>query len=98
MKKQAKKKIAIVGGGWTGLTAAYELVKDGYEVEIFEAGPALGGLASGFTLKDGTPLERAYHFLYTTDNYMIGMAKELGIEDKLHSYPSSIGAFYKGKL
>lgn len=97
MKKQTKR-IAIVGGGWTGLTTAYELVKDGYEVEIFEAGPALGGLASGFTLKDGTPLERAYHFLYTTDKYMIGMAKELGIEDKLHFYPSSIGAFYKGKL
>lgn len=102
MKKQAakstKKKVAVVGGGWTGLTTAYELAKDGYEVEIFEAGPVLGGLAAGFTLKDGTPLERAYHFLYTTDKYMIGMAKKLGIEDKLHFYPSSIGAFYKGKM
>lgn len=97
-KKTPKKKIAIVGGGWTGLTAAYELSKDGYDVEIFEAGPVMGGLAAGFTLKDGTPLERAYHFLYTTDKYMIGMAKELGIEDKLHFNPSSIGAFYKGKM
>ncbi len=90
--------VAIVGGGWTGLTAAYELSKQGYKVEIFEAGPVLGGLASGFALKDGTPLERAYHFLYTTDNYMIDMAKELGIANKLHFHPSSIGAFYKGKM
>lgn len=97
-KGATKKKVAIVGGGWTGLTTAYELAKDGYEVEIFEAGPVMGGLAAGFALKDGTPLERAYHFLYTTDKYMIGMAKELGIEDKLHFYPSSIGAFYKGKM
>lgn len=92
------KKVAIVGGGWTGLTAAYELTKHGYGVEIFEAGHELGGIASGFTLKDGTPLERVYHFLYTTDKYMIRMAEELGIGDKLHFYPSSIGAFYRGKL
>lgn len=92
-----KKKIAVIGGGFTGLTAAYELAKDGHLVAIYEATANLGGLASGFTLSDGTPLERAYHFLYTTDNYMIDMAKELGIEDKLHFYPSSIVAFYKGK-
>lgn len=96
-KQTTKKKIAVIGGGWTGLTAAYELAKDGHQVEIFEATPNLGGLASGFTLKDGTPLERAYHFLYTTDNYMIDMAKELGIEDKLHFYPSNIIAFYNSK-
>ena len=98
MNTKPNKKVAIVGGGWTGLTAAYDLTKHGYEVEIFEAGSALGGIASGFTLKDGMPLERVYHFLYTTDKYMIGMAKELGIEDKLHFYPSSISAFYKGTL
>lgn len=93
-----KKSIAIVGGGFTGLTAAYQLSKQGHKVTIYEAGPTLGGLAAGFALKDGTPLERAYHFLYTTDVHMIDMAKELGIDDKLHFYPSSIGAFYGGKM
>src|SRR5688572_31800530 len=92
------KKIAIIGGGFTGLTAAYELAKDGHQVEIFEAAPQVGGLVAGFTLKDGTPLEKAYHFLYTTDNHMIEMAEELGIGDTLHFNLSSIGAFYKGKL
>lgn len=98
MNESSKKHIAIVGGGFTGLTAAYELTKQGHKVTIYEAGPTLGGLAAGFALKDGTPLERAYHFLYTTDRYMIEMARELGIEDKLHFYPSSIGAFYNGKM
>ncbi len=93
-----KQKIAIIGGGWTGLTAAYDLAKKGYDIELFEAGPVLGGLVAGFALKDGTPLERVYHFLYTTDEHMIGMAKELGVADKLHFYPSSIGAFYDGKM
>jgi protoporphyrinogen oxidase len=98
MITKPNKKVAVVGGGWTGLTAAYDLAKKGYEVEIFEAGPVLGGIVSGFSLKDGTSLERVYHFLYTTDNFMISMAKELGIFDKLHFYPSTLGAFYKGKL
>lgn len=93
-----QKNIAIVGGGFTGLTAAYELAKQGHKVTIYEAGPNLGGLAAGFALKDGTPLERAYHFLYTTDKHMIDMADELGIGDTLHFYPSSIGAFYGGKM
>ena len=90
-------KIAIVGAGFTGLTAAYELAKAGYTVEVYEAAPVVGGLVAGFTLKDGQPLEKAYHFLYTTDNYMIDMAKELAIDTKLHFYQSSITAFYEGK-
>ena len=95
--ENSNKTIAIVGAGFTGLTAAYELAKDGYKVEVFEAAPVVGGLVAGFTLKDGQPLEKAYHFLYTTDKYMIDMAKELNIDSKLHFYPSSITAFYKGK-
>lgn len=89
-------RVAVVGGGFTGLTAAYELAKAGYEVEVIEAAPQLGGLVAGFTLDDGFPLERAYHFLYTTDHHMIGMADELGIRDQLEFHPSSIKAFYQG--
>ncbi|QQR52412.1 FAD-dependent oxidoreductase [bacterium] len=98
MNKTTRHSVAIIGGGFTGLTAAYELAKAGCHVTIYEAGNTLGGLAAGFQLADGTPLERAYHFLYTTDNYMIELSQELGVADKLHFYPSSIGAFYRGKL
>lgn len=90
-------RIAIVGGGFTGLTAAYELAKEGHAVEVYEAAPTFGGLVAGFELDDGFPLERAYHFLYTTDEWMISMAEELGIRDKLDFYPSSIKAFHEGK-
>ena len=37
------KKIAVVGGGLTGLTAALELGKKGYPVTLFEAKEVLGG-------------------------------------------------------
>jgi len=93
----ARTRIAVVGGGFTGLTAAYRLSAAGHEVEVFEASPTLGGLVAGFELSGGFPLERAYHFLYTTDEHMIGMAEELGIRDKLHFHLSSVAAFHKGR-
>jgi len=38
------KKILIVGAGPSGLSAAYQLVRMGHEVEIREAGPVAGGM------------------------------------------------------
>ena len=95
--KKREGKIAIVGGGFTGLTSAYELSKKGYDVTVFEATDSLGGLVSGFDI-DGLPLERAYHFLYKTDSSIIGLANEIGVGDKLHFHKSSLSLFYEGKL
>ncbi len=38
-----KKKVAIIGAGISGLVCAYELNKQGYEVELFEARDRIGG-------------------------------------------------------
>ena len=38
------KKVAIVGSGPAGLTAAWHLARKGYEVKIFEAAPQPGGM------------------------------------------------------
>lgn len=94
----AKKSVAVIGGGFTGLVAARRLAMQGYKVDLYEAQETLGGLVAGFTLKNGAHLERAYHFLYPTDEYIIGLSKELKIHDKLTFHRSSIGAFYNGKL
>lgn len=37
------KRAAIVGGGLSGLTAAYDLTRKGYTVVVYEAGDRLGG-------------------------------------------------------
>jgi NADPH-dependent glutamate synthase beta subunit-like oxidoreductase len=44
VKKTKEKKVAIVGSGPAGLTAAYHLNLKGYEVTIFEAFTVLGGM------------------------------------------------------
>ncbi|MCX5682590.1 MAG: FAD-dependent oxidoreductase, partial [Planctomycetota bacterium] len=42
--EQQKERVAIIGGGPAGLTAAVDLRKMGYAVTIFEAQPSLGGM------------------------------------------------------
>jgi len=42
--EKKNKKVAIIGGGPAGLSAAYDLIRNGYEVEVFEKGQAMGGL------------------------------------------------------
>ncbi len=41
-------KIAIIGAGYGGMAAAYDLRNAGHEVTIFESADYVGGLASGF--------------------------------------------------
>ena len=47
---EREERIAIVGSGPAGLTAAYHLARFGYRVEVFESGPEIGGL-----LRTGIP-------------------------------------------
>ncbi|GAB4173331.1 MAG: hypothetical protein Kow00108_08140 [Calditrichia bacterium] len=44
IKKQRREKIAIVGSGPAGLSAAYYLRIEGYNIDIFEAKPKAGGM------------------------------------------------------
>ncbi len=44
LPEQREQKVAIIGSGPTGLTAAYDLRKLGYHVTLFESRPQWGGL------------------------------------------------------
>jgi 2-oxoacid:acceptor oxidoreductase gamma subunit (pyruvate/2-ketoisovalerate family) len=52
-KAAAPRRVAVVGGGPAGLSAAYQIALRGHEVAIFEAAPGLGGV-----LRDGIPAFR----------------------------------------
>ncbi|HYN81587.1 MAG TPA: NAD(P)/FAD-dependent oxidoreductase [Gemmatimonadaceae bacterium] len=89
--------IAVIGGGFTGLVAALRLSGAGYAVELFERGQTLGGLASGVRMH-GTSIERTYHHLFRGDADIIGLARELGISDRLLWHRSSMAIYYDGRI
>jgi len=47
-----QKKIAVIGGGISGIAAAYFLHQKGYTAEILEAGSTIGGRAGSIRLQD----------------------------------------------
>lgn len=59
-----KKKVAIIGGGLSGLSAARYLVDAGHEPIVFEARNVLGGKVSAWKDKDGDWIETGLHIFF----------------------------------
>ena len=73
--------IAVIGGGITGLTAAYRLAQRGYQGHPLGARGLLGGQANAFPVA-GTAIERFYHHLFQSDREIVALAEEIGIGDQ----------------
>jgi formate dehydrogenase beta subunit len=71
-KEEREERIAIIGGGPTGLAAAYNLRSMGYGVSIFESLPHAGGMAAV-----GIP---EYRLPKDILNYEIGLIRRMGVE------------------
>jgi protoporphyrinogen oxidase len=87
-------KIAIIGAGFGGMAAAYDLKKVGHEVTIYESANYVGGLASGFKEPHWDWwVEKFYHHWFQSDHHMLGLIKELGWEDKVF-FPRPLTVMY----
>jgi len=89
--------IAIIGAGLTGLVAGYRLSQKGHKVTIFEKSDDIGGLMGGFEI-EGTSLEKAYHHIFSTDNYIIDLAKELGVYKNISWHDDNVAVYYDGEM
>ena len=93
-----KLKVAILGGGFTGMTAAYDLAKAGHQVTLFEKAEVLGGLAVGVREPHWDwPLERAYHHLFANDTDIISFALEIGFHKIFFQSPRTDSLYKEGK-
>lgn len=90
--------VVIVGGGFTGLTAAYVLTKKGYSVRVIEAESTAGGLAGTFQFSDGVKLEKFYHHWFNNDVYVPELVKELDMEGDVITLPTRTGMYFNGRM
>ena len=72
------RKIAVIGGGIAGLSAASKLVRDGNNVTVFESAPQLGGRARAITWK-GQQLDNGQHILLGAYHQTLNLISSLGI-------------------
>jgi protoporphyrinogen oxidase len=91
-------RIAVIGAGVAGLTAAYRLTAAGHTVDVYERWPGLGGQAATLDLGDGVRLERYYHHLFTTDRHIARLFDELGLPGELEWRESTTAMLARGRL
>jgi protoporphyrinogen oxidase len=100
---QTARRVAIIGGGVTGLTAAYDLTRPDAAargaVTVFEGAPYLGGLAAGFKGRSSWdwPLEHYYHHLFLSDKAMLELLREIGFSHALKTYQPTTAIHHQGR-
>lgn len=97
-RDEASQRVAVIGGGIAGLTAAYRLARQGHRVTLWEQDEQLGGLAAAFPLPSGAEIEKFYHHLFMSDRAIVELIEELGIADHLRWIDSNVGFFYDGRI
>jgi len=91
-------KIAIIGAGYSGMSAAWDLKKAGHNVTILESAEYVGGLASGFKEPHWDwSVEKFYHHWFQSDSEMLGLIRELGLEDRVRFPRPLTVMLYKNK-
>lgn len=85
--------VVIIGAGFSGLAAGYELSKRGIRVSIFEGDEETGGLAGSFRVND-VQLEKFYHHWFTNDEHVMNLVEEMGCRDEIILRPTRTGMYY----
>lgn len=89
--------IVVIGGGFTGLAAAYELTRLGFRPILVEAESELGGLAGSFSIGQAR-VEKFYHHWFTNDVHAFNLVRELGLSERVVFRPSQTGMFCGGHI
>lgn len=93
MTNNTDTQVAIIGGGFTGLAAAYQLSSQGISVTLHESEAEIGGLASAFDVQ-GKKLDRFYHHWFTNDRHVMQLIDELGLTEQVNINPTNTGVYY----
>jgi protoporphyrinogen oxidase len=87
----------IIGGGITGLTAAYWLLKAGHTVTIFESASNVGGLASSVCVQ-GAWVDKFYHCILPSDVALLSLVEEIGLGENIYWQETEMGFLHRKNL
>jgi protoporphyrinogen oxidase len=90
------KKIAVIGAGPAGITAAYELAKQGVEVDLYEASESVGGMAKSIKLWNQI-VDIGPHRFFSNDNRVNKIWIEVAGRD-YRMVNRLTRVYYKGKF
>src|SRR5919112_3664014 len=93
MSAPSRPHVVVIGAGFAGLSAAWEMSRQGIRVTVCEAEPEVGGLAGSFDV-GGTRLEKFYHHWFTSDNHVVDLVRELGQEGQVVHRPTRTGMYF----
>lgn len=89
--------VVIIGAGFTGLAAAYQLALAGRRCVILEREANLGGLAASFAIGDRY-LERFYHHWFSSDHDIFDLCTELGCADLVQQHDATTGVYHANSI
>jgi NADH-quinone oxidoreductase subunit F len=87
IKERRKEKVAIIGAGPAGLSAAWDLAREGYQITVFEALPVAGGM-----LAVGIPEYRLPKDMLKRE---IEAVKKLGVDIRLNISVNDVESLLK---
>ncbi len=91
-------KTIIIGGGLTGLAAAYKLLKNGIsDVTILEKDMEPGGMAASYHIGD-YHIEKYYHHIFESDTELISLITDMGLGKDLQWLKGTTGYHIDGKI
>jgi zeta-carotene desaturase len=76
--------VSIVGGGLAGLACAAALGEAGYEVDVYEARPFLGGRAASYEDASGEVIDNCQHVLLGCCHNLLDFYRRLGTGSRIH--------------
>ena len=79
-------RVAVVGGGLAGITAALRCADAGHSVQLFESRPWLGGLTSSFN-RGGLWVDNGQHVFLRCCEHYLALLRRLGMRDAVHLQP-----------
>ncbi len=87
-----KPNVIVIGGGFTGLSAAYELARRGVAVTVLERDEEVGGMAASFEV-NGARVDKFYHHFFNSDEHLIHLADEIDFGDRLRYSPTKTSIY-----